>query len=560
MFLLFLSFFSLIGGALWLQAISSKRLQDRGKAYSVKELKPMAMRGKIMDRDGALLASDIPASAISADPDEARSAPKEKRMALARLLDISLQRLDARLKSNAQFVYLKRQVDQDVANAILKLGINGIRASKEYKRSYPEGEIFSHLIGFANVDNAGKAGIELAAQNILAGTAGHRRVIRDVRGRIVEDTQAVRDPVDGGDIVLSVNSRLQYIAFRELKDAVTRQRANSGSAVVLDVRSGEVLAMTNYPGYDPNVVTQREGEHVRNRALTDAYEPGSTLKPFTVALAMDKRKVTPKTTIQTAPGKLQIGKATIEDAHPHGALSVSQIIEKSSNVGTVKLAMMMKAHDMWNLFEALGFGTQASMEFPGATRGKLRPYKSWQPIEQATMSYGHGIDVSLTQLARAYMPFARRGDIVPLSLYRLDVPPAGRQVISEKTALEMRHILEKATGPDGTAPKAQVRGYRVAGKTGTSYKRIDGRYFREVNGRKLRKYVASFVGFAPASQPRVIVAVMIDEPSNGRHYGGDIAAPVFSRIVRDAMGLLEIAPDSPVTDVVIPQDATKESI
>ncbi|HEX7636223.1 MAG TPA: penicillin-binding protein 2, partial [Noviherbaspirillum sp.] len=354
------------------------------------------------------------------------------------------------------------------------------------------------------------------------------------------------------NLTLSIDSKIQYIAFTQLKEAVEKHKAKAAGAVVLDVKTGEVLALVNLPTYNPNNRSVLTGAQLRNRVLTDTFEPGSTMKPFTVALALETKRVTPNTMVQTAPGRITIGTATIGDAHPHGMLTVSEIIEKSSNVGTAKLALQMHPQEMWDMFTTVGFGQQPKLGFPGAVAGRVRPYKSWRPIEQATMSYGHGISVSLIQLAHSYMIFARNGDFIPLSFRKVDEPPVGQHVIGEKTARDMRAMLETVTSPEGTAPKAQVPGYRVGGKTGTAYKLAGGRY--------VNKYVASFVGFAPVSDPRIIIAVMVDEPTNGQHYGGDVAAPVFSAVAANALRAMNVAPDSSVTDIIIPADGVKESL
>lgn len=552
LFSLFFIFMCLIARALWLQVLSTEFLQKQGESRYARTLELPATRGKITDREGIVLASSIPVRAIWAIPDDVLAQPKEKLSELAKLLGMSEKKLRARLDSDRAFVYLKRQVEMDVADAILKLGIKGIQTRKEYKRYYPEGEVMSHIVGFTNVEDIGQEGMELASQKVLSGTTGSRRVIKDRLGNIVEDLRAIKEPRDGSDLVLSIDSSIQYIAYKQLREAVMLHKAKAGAVVVLDTHSGEVLALANLPSYNPNDRSQLKGVSLRNRALTDTYEPGSTLKPFTVALALEKGKVTPQTKIQTAPGKMVIGDATIGDAHAHGLLSVSQVIEKSSNVGTAKLALDMKAKEMWEMFTALGFGQQPEFGFPGTTAGRVRPYKSWRPVEQATMSYGHGISVSLMQVARSYMIFARNGDMVPLSLARVDDMPVGQQIISEKTAKAVRNMLEMAAGPGGTAPRSQVPGYRVAGKTGTTHKIEGGKY--------VNKYVASFVGFAPVSNPRIIVAVMIDEPSNGQHYGGMVAAPVFSRIVANTLRTMNVTPDSSVTNIVIPQDGPRESL
>jgi cell division protein FtsI (penicillin-binding protein 3) len=552
LFLLFAAFLALAGRALWLQGISTEFLQKQGESRYARTLELPATRGKITDRNGQILASSVPVKAIWAIPDDVQTAPRDKLRELARLLEMNERDLRKKLDSDRNFVYLKRQVEQETVDKIVALKIPGIETRKEYKRFYPEGEVMAHVVGFTSIEDAGQDGMELASQKNLAGKTGSRRVIKDRLGRIVEDIESISEPHDGKDLALSIDSKIQYIAFSQLKEAVEKHKAKAGGIVVLDVHTGEVLALANLPTYNPNNRAVLTGAQLRNRVLTDTYEPGSTLKPFTVALALESHRVTPATSIQTAPGKMTIGKATIGDAHPHGVLSVAQIIEKSSNVGTAKLALQMQPQEMWEMFTTVGFGQQPKFGFPGAVAGRVRPYKSWRPIEQATMSYGHGISTSLIQVARSYMIFARDGDMIPLTFQKATEPPIGQHVISEKTAQQMRAMLEMAAGPGGTAPRAQVPGYRVAGKTGTAYKLVGGQY--------VQKYVASFVGFAPVSDPRIIVAVMIDEPSNGVHYGGDVAAPVFSAVAANALRALNVAPDSPVTSIIIPTDIVQESM
>jgi cell division protein FtsI (penicillin-binding protein 3) len=552
LFVMFIAFATLVGRALWLQGISTDFLQKQGASRYVRTLELPATRGKITDRNGQVLASSIPVRAVWAIPDDVLGAPKDKLRELARLLDMSERDLYNKLDSDRSFVYLKRQVELDTVDKILKLRIAGIDTRKEYKRYYPEGEVMAHMVGFTNVEDAGQDGMELASQKTLAGVTGSRRVIKDRLGRIVEDIESIREPHDGKDLVLSLDSKIQYIAFSQLKEAVDTHKAKAGGIVVLDAKTGEVLALANLPTYNPNNRSVLTGAQLRNRVLTDTFEPGSTMKPFAVALALENKLVTPTTNIQTAPGRITIGTATIGDAHPHGMLTVSQIIEKSSNVGTAKIALQMAPQEMWEMFTTLGFGQQPKFGFPGAVAGRVRPFKSWRPIEQATMSYGHGISVSLIQMARSYMIFARDGEMIPLTFQKSTDKPIAQRVISEKTAREMRSMLEMAAGPEGTAPKSQVPGYRVGGKTGTAYKVVGGKY--------VNKYVSSFVGFAPVSDPRIIIAVMIDEPSAGRHYGGDVAAPVFSAVAANALRALNVPPDSTVTNIIIPANAVQESL
>lgn len=552
LFMLFAAFLALVARALWLQGMSTDFLQKQGASRYARTLELPATRGKITDRNGQVLASSVPVKAVWAIPDDVQQAPPEKLQALAKLLDMTQAELTKKLDSDRSFVYLKRQVEKDASDQIVKLGIAGIETRPEYKRFYPEGEVAAHVVGFTNVEDAGQDGMELSQQKSLAGTTGSRRVIKDRLGRIVEDIEAVKEPHDGHDLVLSIDSKIQYIAFTQLKEAVEKFKAKAGAIVVVDAKSGEVLALANLPSYNPNDRSILTGAQLRNRVMTDTFEPGSTLKPFTVALALDTNRVQADTTFQV-PDKMTIGTATIGDSHPHGLLtmSVAQIIQKSSNLGTAKIALQMPAEEMWEMFTTVGLGQQPKFGFPGAVAGRVRPFKSWRPIEQATMSYGHGISVSLIQMAHAYTIFARNGDLIPLSFQKVTEPPVGQRVVSEKTALTMRAMLERVTAPGGTAPKAQVPGYRVGGKTGTAYKIEGGKY--------VKKYIADFVGFAPASDPRLIVAVMIDEPSVGSHFGGDVAAPVFATVVANALRTLNIQPDSSITDIIIPADGPKES-
>ncbi|SMP68575.1 peptidoglycan D,D-transpeptidase FtsI family protein [Noviherbaspirillum suwonense] len=551
LFIMFAAFLALAGRALWLQGLSTEFLQKQGAARYARTLELPATRGKITDRNGEVLASSVPVKAVWAIPDDVLEAPPEKLRALSALLEMPEAELRKKLDSDRNFVYLKRQVEQETVDKIVKLQIAGIETRKEYKRFYPQADVTAHVVGFTNVEDAGQDGMELGMQKTLAGVTGSRRVIKDRLGRIVEDIAAVREPHDGRDLVLSLDSKIQYIAFTHLKETVDKFKAKAGGVVVVDIKTGEVLALANLPTYNPNNRSILTGAMLRNRVITDTFEPGSTLKPFAIALALDTKRVTPNTVVQTAPGKLTIGTATIGDSHAHGPLTVTQIIQKSSNVGTAKIALQMQPQEMWEMFTTVGFGQQPKFGFPGAVAGRVRPFKSWRPIEQATMSYGHGISVSLLQLAHAYTIFARDGDLIPLSFQKLSAPPVGQRVITEKTAREMRAMLETATGPEGTAPKAQVPGYRVAGKTGTAYKIAGGRY--------VSKYVSSFVGFAPASDPRIIIAVMIDEPS-GAHYGGEVAAPVFSAIAGSALRAMNVGPDSTVTSIIVPATVPQESM
>jgi cell division protein FtsI (penicillin-binding protein 3) len=551
LFVLFGAFFALGARALWLQTMSTAFLQKQGASRYEHRLELPAIRGKIFDRNGQVLASSLPVKAVWAIPEDVLAAPPEKLRELARLLDMSEADLRKKLDSDRSFVYLKRQVEMDVVEQIEKLKIDGIDTRKEYKRYYPQGEVMAHLVGFTNVEDVGQEAFELSQQKTLAGVTGSRRVIKDRLGHIVEDMGMSREPHDGKDLTLSVDSKLQYIAFNSIKNAVDKFHAKAGAAVVLDVHTGEVLALANWPSYNPNDRRGLSGEQLRNRVITDTFEPGSTLKPFTVALALDTRRVTPDTLIDTGNGRMQIGPATIHDTHQHGVINVQQIIQYSSNVGVTKIALPIPPQEMWEMFTRFGFGQAPRFGFPGAVAGRVRPYKSWRPIEQANMAFGQGISVSLLQLARAYLPFARNGDIIPLSFTKVTEPPVGQQIFSARTAAEMRTMLETVVSPHGTAPQAQVAGYRVGGKTGTAQKFIDGHYSQT-------HYEGVFAGIAPLSNPRFVIAVLIDDPVGAIHTGGGVAAPTFAALAANALRAANVAPDSNVTDIIIPEHPVEE--
>jgi cell division protein FtsI (penicillin-binding protein 3) len=533
--LLLLGSMALVGRSFYLQGINKDFLIGKGESRYERVIEMPATRGRILDRHGDVLAMSTPVKSVWAIPEDAKLAPAQERT-LAGLLDMDARELSRKLAGERDFVYIKRQIAPDVAERVANLKLPGLHFQNEYRRYYPTGEVTAHMLGFTGAEDIGQEGIELALNNQLAGKAGSRRVIKDRRGQIVEDVESIHAPQEGKDTMLALDAKLQFLAFSQLKQAITQHKAKAGGIVVIDAKNGEVLALANLPTYNPNNRTRLSGAQLRNRAFTDTFEPGSTFKPFTVALALEKGNVRADTQIQTAPGKLTIGSATISDAHAHGMLSVAQVIQKSSNIGTAKMALNMPSEEMWKNFDRLGFGQPMKLGFPGEAGGRLRPWKHWRPIEQATMSYGHGISVTLIQLARAYQVFARDGDLLPLSLSRVEAPPSvGERVFSAQTAREMRAMLEMAVQPGGTAPKAQVPGYRVGGKTGTAQK-LDG-------GAYAHKYVSAFVGFAPISDPRLIVAVMIDEPSTGVYYGGEVAAPVFSTVMGGALRTLGVVPD-----------------
>ena len=539
-----LGFTGLIGRAAYVQVFANDFFLRQGEVRFTRTLTLPANRGRVLDRNGMLLASSVPAPSIWANPEDIERDPAKLRE-LARLLGISPAELDKKLKDDEKtFVWLRRQLDEPVVKEILALGIKGVYDIKEYKRLYPEGEAAAHIVGFTNVEDQGQEGVELVFQKQLSGKPGSRRVIKDRLGRVVEDVGETVPPVDGEDLQLSIDSKVQFFAYQKLREAVLEHKAKAGSVVVLDAQSGEILALANYPSYSPDKRVNLSGEQLRNRALTDTFEPGSTMKPFAVALALEKGLVKPETPIQTAPGRITITGSTITDAHPHGVLTVNEVIQKSSNVGTVKMAMQMQPREMWEMFAQVGFGQKPQLPFPGVVSGRLRPYKTWRPIEQATMSYGYGISSSLFQVARAYTVFARDGEVVPATLMKAEQQVAGVRVISAENAKAMRKMLQMAAGPGGTAQKAQTMGYSVGGKTGTAHK-------QEGKGYAGKKYRGFFVGLAPIEAPRIVVAVMIDEPSNGRYYGGDVAAPVFSQTVQQTLRMMGVQPDMAVKPQIV---------
>ncbi len=539
------AFVVLLGRSVWLQAVKTGFLQERGEARYSRVLEVPATRGRILDRRGDALAISTPVKSIWAIPEDVKATPAQLGQ-LGQLLGVEPRELERKLTgASRDFVYLRRQIPPETAARVAELGIPGLYQQREFRRYYPGGETTAHVVGFTGVDDLGQEGIELAFQSSLAGAPGSRRVIKDRLGHVVEDIEAIRAAQDGKDLRLALDSKIQSLAYSALVQAVETHKAKGGALVALDTRTGEVLALVNVPTYNPNNRARLTGAQLRNRVITDLFEPGSTLKPFTVALALDLGKVTPQTVIQTAPGRLTIANHTIHDAHPGGAMSVAQVIQKSSNVGAAKIALSLPREEMRELFRRVGFGAPPQLGFPGEAMGKVRDARTWRPIEQATMAYGHGISVSLIQLARAYTALARDGELLPLSLIKTDMPVAGRQVLSAETARALRAMLEAATQPGGTAPRARIMGWRVAGKTGTAHKLENGGY-------AAHKYIASFVGFAPASDPRLVVAVMIDEPSAGQYYGGAVAAPVFAQVMQGALRLMNVPHDAPLTPLELP--------
>ncbi len=546
-----LGFLLLIGRAVHVQIIATDFYQKQGEKRFVQTQAVPALRGRILDRNGQPLATSVPVPSVWADPKTLQADAAQRRQ-LGKLLGLSTAELAARLDGPGQFVWLRRQVDEELWQQVKALGIKGVGALSETRRRYPEGEAAAHVVGFTDIEEHGQEGIELGFQRELQGRDGARMVLRDRLGRVVDDIGDPAEPQHGQDITLSVDSKLQFFAWQRLRDAVREHGAKAGSAVVLDARTGEVLALANYPSFDPGERRNLAGAQLRNRALTDVFEPGSTMKPFVAALALQSGRVRPDTRIDTAPGRMTIGGSQISDAHPHGVLTVAEVIQKSSNVGTVKMAMQIPPREMWELYSHIGLGQKPRIDFPGAVTGRLRPYKSWRPIEQATMSYGYGLSASLLQLARAYTVFAHDGELLPLSMTKLDGPVTGTPVLTPEVARTLREMLRLAAGPGGTAPRAQALGYSVGGKTGTARKQEGKNY-------STNKYRAWFVGLAPVSDPRIVVAVMVDEPTKGGYYGGVVAAPVFADVVQQTLRTLGVPPDIEVKPQIIGMPAELES-
>jgi len=533
-----LALLMLVWRAVNLQVLDKDFLQTQGQARHLRVVELPAHRGMILDRNNEPLAVSTPVESVWVNPQELESV-QESISTLSRLLSLDRDHVQQLLARNAarEFIYLRRHISPSLATQVGMLDIQGVYTQKEYKRYYPAGEVAAHVIGFTNIDDVGQEGLELAYGEWLRGEPGAKRVIKDGRRHAVEDVESIRRPRPGKDLVLSIDRRIQYLAYRELKAAMQEHKAQSASAVVLDVETGEVLAMVNQPSYNPNNRHKLRRQHLRNRALTDVFEPGSTIKPFIVATALESERYRPDTPIDTGPGWLRVGVNTVKDVHNYGMLDVSGVIRKSSNVGITKIAQSLPAERIWSLLSNVGFGIQSESGFPGEASGLLVGYRNWNPIETATLAFGYGISVTPLQLAQAYAVLAGKGIKRPVSFLRQDAAPRGERVLAARVAQQLMTMLEDVTGPDGTAQAARVAGYRVAGKTGTVRKSIAGGYAED-------KYLAVFAGMAPASDPRLVMVVMVNQPDNGKYYGGQVAAPVFSRVMSGALRLMAIPPDN----------------
>ncbi len=524
-----------------LQVLDKDFLQKEGTARHLRIVSIAAHRGSILDRNGAPLAVSTPVDSVWVEPGEFLTA-KSQWPQLAGLLNIPLEYLQNTLKGREKrgFVYIKRRIAPALAAQVMALQIPGVSLQREYRRYYPAGEVTGHLLGFTNVDDIGLEGLELAYDKWLRGLPGAKRVIKDRLGHIVEDVERIRRPQPGRDLQLTIDRRIQYLAYRELLAAVKRHKARSGSVVVLDARTSEVLAMVNQPAFNPNNRQKLRSERYRNRAVADMFEPGSTMKPFTVATALQSGRYTPDTLINTAPGYYKVGGHTVRDNRNYGLIDVSTVIQKSSNVGASKIALTLPPEQIWQIFHQVGFGEPAGASFPGESSGVFNDYSTWSELERATLSFGYGVAVTPLQLARAYAVLAGDGRLRPVSVVMNEqraLPDIGPQVFSTRVLTQVRNMMERVVSRDGTAVKASVPGYRVAGKTGTVRKSVAGGYSED-------RYLALFAGMAPASEPRLVMVVVIDEPRNNEFYGGQVAAPVFARVMAGALRLLAVPPDA----------------
>ncbi|MFQ5935640.1 MAG: peptidoglycan D,D-transpeptidase FtsI family protein [Acidiferrobacterales bacterium] len=520
-----------------LQVVSADYLQRQGDARYLRTVTDHAHRGMIIDRNGAPLAVSTPVESVWVHPATFAKARSHWR-SLGAILDLKVRDIAPLVRKYAgrEFMYLKRHVTPAVARRVAALKVPGVYLQREYRRYYPTGGVSGHVVGFTDIDDRGQEGLERAYDNSLRATAGTRRVFKDLHGNVVETAEIMSLPIPGQDLVVSLDKRIQYLAYRELKSAIEKHGARAATAIVLDAQTGEVLAMVNQPAFNPNNRNHLRSTLFRNRAVTDVFEPGSTMKPFTIAVALESGTFTHDSLIDTAPGRLRVGTKTIRDPRNHGVLNIAQIIEKSSNVGAAKIALSLDSRHMWSMFRRVGFGETTGTGLPAESAGLLNPPSRWVPIDQANISFGYGISVTALQLARAYAVLANDGVIVPVTLLRRDKPVRGHRVISRETARQIRNMLELAVSERGTGTEARVMHYRVAGKTGTVHKLVSGDYADD-------RYIASFAGMAPATRPRLVMVVTVDEPGEQSHFGGQAAAPVFSRVIGGALRLLSIPPD-----------------
>jgi len=536
LFLFLVGMLSLAVRAIELQVFQHDFLQQKGSAHQTRVVSIPAHRGKILDRHGEPLAISTPVDSVWVDPREIELTPKTVAL-LSQLLGMKQQEIRHLIEGRAGkgFVYLKRQVPPSLAKQIKGLKLSGVRVDREYRRYYPMGEVFGHLLGFTNVDDQGQEGLELAYDDWLTGMSGSKRVIREGRGRVIDDVELIQSAKPGRDLQLSIDGRVQYLAYRELKSAVKAHKAASGSVVVLDPQTGEILAMANQPSFNPNNRSQFLSELYRNRALKDVFEPGSTAKPFTIAAALESGEFMPTSLVNTSPGFYQVSGFPIKDSKDLGKIDLGEIISRSSNVGASKIALQLAPEQLWDVFQKLGFGQPTGTGFPGEVGGVLRDYSQWYPLDRATLAFGYGFSVTALQLAQAYSVIAADGVYRPLSLLASAQNAEATPVLSPQTALEVRHMMRQVVQPQGTGYRAAIEGYDVAGKTGTARKAVGGGYAED-------RYVSVFAGMVPVEAPRLVAVVVIHEPKAGKFYGGEVAAPVFSRILSGALRQLNVAP------------------
>ncbi|NOZ10676.1 MAG: penicillin-binding protein 2 [Gammaproteobacteria bacterium] len=531
-------FFAIALRAYYLQVVRSDYLQRQADARHLRVVKVTALRGMILDRNGDPLAISTPVDSVWAVPSEFKGG-RNQWPALARLLGLNPGSLGSLYRRHAdrEFMYLKRQVPPALAQRVLALNVPGVALRREYKRYYPAGAMTGHVVGFTDVDDHGQEGLEYAFDEYLSGQNGEKLVIKDGRRNVIENVKSIQPALDGQTLVLSLDTRLQYLASRALSTAVAAHGARAGSLVILDSRTGELLAMVNAPDFNPNNRSKLKSDHFRNRAVTDVFEPGSTIKPFTIATAIESRKFGPDSRIDTSPGWLQVGRHKIHDARNYGLLTVSHVVVKSSNVGASKIALQLTPKSLWSMLRGLGSGRVTGIGLPGEASGNLAPYQSWRPVKQATIAYGYGLSMTALQLAQAYTSLANGGVVLPVSLKPNQGPVEGHRVMSVVTSREVNRMLELAVGEQGTGIAAQIPQYRTAGKTGTVHKVTKSGYAKN-------RYMSIFAGFAPASRPRLVAVVMIDEPTQGGYFGGQVAAPVFGQVMTNALRLLNVAPDA----------------
>lgn len=527
----------LVGRAVYLQILNKDFLQDKADMQHVGVVPVSAYRGQIKDRNGAPLAISTPVQSIWVNPRQLKESDAEKIGQMAKILSTPEKELRAVLKKEAdkRFVYIKRQINPALAEKVKTLEINGVYFEREFKRYYPAGAVSGHLLGFTNIDDIGQEGMEHGYEHILRGKIGKKRVIKDGKGHVIKDVENIEEAEAGRDLVLTIDERIQYLAYRELQTALIDNKAHAASLVVLDAKNGDVLATVSQPSFNPNNRKELNSSRYRNRAMVDSFEPGSTVKPFVVAAALDGGYISPNMIIETH-GAYQFGRNVIKDVHNYGTLDLTHVLQKSSNIGVAKIAMTMPPEYFWGVYSKLGFGTSAGVGFPGEASGALLDYQNWHEFDQAALSFGYGVSTSILQLARAWTALADDGIVHSVTLLKRDEDPDAQRVFKPETARRVREMLEHVISKEGTAYQARVEGYRVAGKTGTVKKAGAGGYTDD-------KYLSVFVGMAPASNPRFIIAIVVDEPTSGQYYGGLVAAPAFSKVMAGALRVYGVEPD-----------------